>query len=103
VTSVFMRESAVKIQKPKALSAVEMDKQAISISITSNQKILLNDLEISMSGLRSYIKQKLKKEVRPILIMVDKSISVDFYTKVHDQVALAGATSISMAAVSESF
>ena len=39
----------------------------------------------------------LKKEDMPVIVQADARVSVELYTKVHDEAALAGANSISLA------
>ena len=95
VTTVFVEETGVDVQRPEAASANDLDKNSILIAITDDGKIVYGGNEIGSNGVRGIVKRLLLREPEmPVIIQADKTVSVDLYTKVHDEAALAGATSI---------
>ena len=98
VTTVFVEETGVDVQRPEAASANDLDKNSILIAITDDGKIVYGGNEIGSNGVRGIVKRLLLREPEmPVIIQADKTVSVDLYTKVHDEAALAGATSIHLA------
>lgn len=98
VTTVFVEETGVDVQRPEAASASDLEKNSILIAITADGQIVYGGNEIGSNGVRGIVKRLLLREPNmPVIIQADKTASVDLYTKVHDEAALAGATSIHLA------
>ena len=98
VTTVFVEETGVDVQRPEAASANDLEKNSILIAITDDGQIVYGGNEIGSNGVRGIVKRLLLREPdMPVIIQADKTASVDLYTKVHDEAALAGATSIHLA------
>ena len=98
VTTVFVEETGVEIQRPRAASAIDLDKNSILIAITPEGKIVYGSREIGVKGVRGIVKRLLQQNSdMPVIIQADKVASVDLYTKVHDEAALAGAKNIHLA------
>jgi len=98
VTTVFVEETGVEVQRPQAASAQDLEKNAILIAITAEGKVVYGGREIGISGVRGVVRRLIKEDERPVIIQVDKAVSVERYTRVHDEAALAGATRINLAA-----
>ena len=97
VTTVFVEETGVNVQKPKATASNSLQKNAIYIAITDRGQIIHAEQNIGIKGVRSVVQRLLKREDLPIIIQADKKASIDLYTKVHDQALLAGAKKINLA------
>ena len=98
VTTVFVEETGVQIQRPKASSALDLEKNSILIAITAEGKIVYGSREIGVNGVRGIVKRLLRQNAdMPVIVQADKTASVDLYTKVHDEAALAGAKQIHLA------
>ena len=98
VTSVFVEETGVQIQRPRAVSAIDLEKNSILLAITAEGKIVHGGQEIGVKGVRSLVKRLIRQDAQtPVIIQADKAASVDLYTKVHDEATLAGAQSIHLA------
>lgn len=97
VTTVFVEETGVDVQRPQAASAINLEKNSILIAITAEGKVVYGGNEIGVRGVRSVVRRLLKQESMPVIIQADKNASVDLYTKVHDEAVLGGATSINLA------
>lgn len=96
VTTVFIEETGVDVQKPRATAATALQKNAIYIAITDKGQVVHANQNIGVKGVRSVVQRMLKKENLPVIIQADKRASIDIYTKVHDQALLAGATIINL-------
>lgn len=98
VTTVFVEESGVDVQRPRAASSSHLDKNSIQIAITAEGQVYYGGRQIGVSGVRGIVRRMLKGQAdTPVIIQADKDVSVDVYTRVHDEAALAGATQISLA------
>jgi len=98
VTTVFVEETGVDVQRPEAASASDLEKNSILIAITEEGKVVYGGNEIGSNGVRGTVKRLLQREPdMPVIIQADKAASVELYTKVHDEAALAGAESIHLA------
>ena len=97
VTTVFVEETGVEVNKPQAASASDLEKNSILIAITDKGKVVYGGKEVGISGIRSIVRQLVAKEQMPVIIQADKSASIDLYTRVHDECKLAGAATINLA------
>lgn len=98
VTTVFVEETGVTVQRPQAASATDLEKNSILIAVTEEGKIIYGGQEIGVKGVRGVVKRLLQQDPdTPVIIQADKASSVDLYAKVHDEAALAGAHSIHLA------
>lgn len=97
VTTVFVEETGVEVNKPQAASATDLDKNSILIAITDKSKIVYGGKEVGLSGVRSIVRQLVSKDQMPVIIQADKTVSIDLYTRVHDECKLAGADLVSLA------
>ncbi|MCH6256356.1 biopolymer transporter ExbD [Puniceicoccaceae bacterium K14] len=97
VTTVFVEETGVEVKRPQAASALDLEKNSILIAITKEGRVVYGGEEIGIRGVRGVVQRLLKKEDMPVIVQADAAASVELYTKVHDEAALAGATSISLA------
>ena len=100
VTTVFVEETGVQVQRPQAASAIDLEKNSILLAVTAEGNVVYGGQEIGVNGVRATVKRLLRQDAeKPVIIQTDKAASVDLYTKVHDQAALAGAKSIHLAAI----
>ena len=100
VTTVFVEETGVQVQRPQAASAIDLEKNSILLAVTAEGNVVYGGQEIGVNGVRATVKRLLRQDAeKSVIIQTDKAASVDLYTKVHDQAALAGAKSIHLAAI----
>ena len=99
VTSVFVVETGVEVDKPSAASTQSLDRSLILIAITKKGEIVYGGTNIGLQRVRNTISSALKKSSRPVIIQSDKSVKTELLVKVLDQVKLAGAESVSLATI----
>jgi len=101
VTTSFIRESAVTVQRPKAATAVPQQNAAVIVTITADEQIWLNDAAIDIRLLRARLEQMgLANPTRAAIILADVQTSIGLLVNVMDQLRLAGFVNISVAASS---
>lgn len=97
VTTVFVEETGVEVQRPRASSSVDLEKNSILIAITDDGRIVYGGEEIGVNGVRGMVRRLIKREQMPVIIQSDKRAPVELYARVHDEASLAGAKNINLA------
>jgi biopolymer transport protein ExbD len=97
VTTVFVEETGVEVQRPQAASATQLEKHSILIAITADGRVVYGGNEIGVRGVRGVVKRLLKQKEQPVIVQADKDAPVDLYARVHDEAALGGAKQINLA------
>ncbi|HLS27987.1 MAG TPA: biopolymer transporter ExbD [Opitutales bacterium] len=97
VTTVFVEETGVEVQRPQAASSDNLSKNSILIAITAEGNVVYGGREIGVQGVRGTVQRLVQQEEMPVIIQADRNVSVDLYTKVHDAALLGGARQVSLA------
>lgn len=97
VTTVFVQESGVEVDKPKAVSATQLERSVILIAITANHEVVFNGGTIGIAGVRNVVAANLGPNKQVVVIQVDKRAPADLLVQVIDQAKLAGAAQVNLA------
>jgi biopolymer transport protein ExbD len=97
VTSVFVKETGVEVDKPQAVSAQRLENTVIMIAITGNGDVVYDSTSIGVSGVRNTISQLLKVRERAVVIQADKQVLTELLVEVIDEAKLAGASTVNIA------
>ncbi|CCQ11588.1 Biopolymer transport protein ExbD/TolR [Pseudoalteromonas luteoviolacea B = ATCC 29581] len=97
VTTVFVKETGVEVDKPQALNTEKIPPRVILVAITKSGQVFHDGANIGVSGVRSVIESLLANDQRPVLLQVDKEVKTSLLIKVMDEAKLAGATSVNIA------
>mgnify|MGYP001219844422 FL=1 len=98
VTTVFVEETGVEVEKPEAASAVQLEKNSILIAVTSKGQVVYGGKESGVSGVRAVIRRLTNKEDMPVIIQVDEGSNAGLVVRVIDESKLGGAKNISLSA-----
>ncbi|WP_028885559.1 ExbD/TolR family protein [Teredinibacter turnerae] len=101
VTTVFVRETGVDVDKPTAISSQDLQKSVLLLAITRRQEVIYGGTNIGLSGVRATLMQATRNEMRPLIIQSDRQVTTELLVKVIDQAKLAGIEKVSIATVSE--
>jgi len=101
VTTVFVKETGVEVDKPTAVSTKQLQKSVIMIAITANREIMYAGTNVGIKGVRATLMQAIKTQAKPLVIQADKMVPTDLLVQVIDQAKLAGVQSVSIATVNE--
>ena len=101
VTTVFVEETGVEVQKPRAASAQDMDKHSIMIALTPDGKIVYGGRQIDLNSVRGLVAQQLRQKEAPVIIIADSSARTGPLVDLIDECKLAGAKQVSIAAQRE--
>ena len=97
VTTVFVRETGVEVDKPQALSQQQLDSAAILLAITPDGRVMYDSTNIGVAGVRNTVSQLLRKQDKPVVIQSDKRVMTELLVRVIDQAKLAGASQVNIA------
>ena len=97
VTTAFVRETGVEVQKPEAAAAVRLEDDLILLAITSAGEVWHDRNNIGVAGVRSTVGALLLSRERPVVIQADRRVTTDLLVRVMDEAKLAGATSLRIA------
>lgn len=98
VTTVFVEETGVDVDKPQAASASQLEKNSILIAVTSKNQVVYGGRDIGISGVRPLVRRLTATEETPVIIQVDKNASAGLVVQVIDESKLGGAKTVSLAA-----
>ena len=94
VTTVFVEETGIEVNKPEAAAAVQLEKNSILIAISKDGKVIYGGREIGVSGVSPIVKRLTLKEDIPVIIQADEGASHGVFSRVYGEAKLAGAKSI---------
>lgn len=97
VTTVFVEEAGIEIQKPQAVSATDLEKQSILIAVTSDGRIVHGGREWPLNSVRGLVARKLREQEMPVILLADENGRVARLVQVMDECKLGGADKISVA------
>jgi len=99
VTTVFVRETGVDVQKPTAVSTKSLQNSVLLIAITASREVVYGGTNIGVEGVRSTLAQAIRNDPKPLVIQADKTVPTDLLVKVIDQAKLAGVESVNIATI----
>ena len=95
VTTVFVEETGVDVQRPQASAADHLDKNSIMIAITEAGKVIYGGNEIGSHGVQAVVRRLLQREPNmPVIIQADEGASHGVFARVYGEAKLAGAKAI---------
>jgi biopolymer transport protein ExbD len=98
VTTTFVEETGVEVDKPQAASSVRLEKTSILLALTEKGEVVYGGREIGFSGVRQLVKRMLQKEDIPVIIQADAGAPSGLLVRLIDEAKLAGASKVSLAA-----
>lgn len=97
VTTTFVEETGVDVDKPQAASSARLDKTSILIAVTAAGEIVYGGQDIGIGGVQPTVKRMLQKEDIPVIIQADAVAQSGLLVRVIDEAKLAGASRVSIA------
>ena len=96
-TTSFIEEPGVKVDKPQAASAAQLEKNSIIFAVTPEGKVAYGGKEIGLGGVRPTVKRLTAKEPLPVVIEADENSRSGMLVRVIDEAKLGGARDVSLA------
>ena len=97
VTTTFVDEPGVEVDKPQAASAAQLEKTSIMIALTKKGEVVYGGREIGINGVQPLVKRMIAKEDVPVIVQADKEAPAGLLVRIIDESKLAGATKVSIA------
>lgn len=101
VTTTFVEETGVDVDKPQAASATRLEKTSILIAITAKGEIVYGGQDIGIGGVQPTVKRQMQKEKVPVIIQADAVAQSGLLVRVIDEAKLAGAVQVSIATLAK--
>ena len=96
VTTVFVEETGVEVDKPQAASAIDLEKNSILLAITGEGNVVYGGRDIGISGVRAVVRRQLQDDNMPVIVQADKVVPTDLTVQVIDEAKLAGASKVTL-------
>jgi biopolymer transport protein ExbD len=98
VTTVFVEETGIEVDKPQAASSVQLEKNSILIALTSEGNVVYGGRDIGIGAVRSLVRRLLQEETNiPVIVQADNHAQAGMLMRIIDEAKLAGATKVSVA------
>ena len=95
VTTVFVQEPGVEVQREYALSGLDLEKNSILIAITEDGEVVYGGSTIGIVGVRGVVKRlTADNEIMPVILQVDRAAPAGTVIRVIDEAKLANPPSI---------
>ncbi len=102
VTTSFVREAGVDVQRPSARTAETKEKANVILGLTSDGQIFVEGRHLDIRSVRAYMERFLAETPDgSVVIVADKDSLTGAAVQVLDQCRLAGVQNISLAARKE--
>lgn len=98
VTTVFVEETGIEVDKPQAASAAALEKNSVLLAVTADGKVVYGGREIGLNGVRPLVRRMLQQEDMPIIVQTDEGANAGLFVRVVDEAKLGGALKVSVAA-----
>ncbi len=96
VTTTFVEETGVEVDKPQAAASVQLEKQSILIAITNEGDVVHAGKNIGVGGVQPVVKRALQAEDVPVIIQADRVAQSGLMVEVIGEAKLAGARKVSI-------
>ncbi len=97
VTTTFVEETGVEVDRPQAASAVRLEKTSILLALTAQGAVVYAGRDIGISGVQPLVRRMLQKEQVPVIIQADAAAPAGLLVRVIDEAKLAEAAKVSVA------
>ncbi len=98
VTTVFVEETGIEVDKPQAASASDLEKESILIAVSAEGNVVYGGQDIGVSGVQPLVRRMVQKdEDMPCIIQVDEKAPSGLFVRVIDEAKLGGAKQVSVA------
>lgn len=99
VTTSFVRESGVDIDRPSAATAISKEQAAILIGLTEDNRIFMDNREIDIRTVRAHVERAIAENPEgEVVIVADRGSRTGMAVRLMDECRIAGAESVSIAA-----
>jgi len=99
VTTVFVEETGIEVNKPRAATQEDLESNSILIGITPGGQVFHGGTEVGLAGVRAIVSRRLLESEMPVIIQADRATPTETTVQVLDEAKLAGAKSVFVSTV----
>ncbi len=96
-TTSFIELPGVEVDKPRTVSARQMEKTTIILALTSDGKIAYAGKEIGLGGVRPTVRRLCAKDPLSVVIEADQRAQSGLMVRIIDEAKLGGAKDVNLA------
>ena len=100
VTTTFVEETGVEVDKPQAASSVNLDKNSILLALTANGDVVYGGRNIGIQGVQQLVRRMVQNEKGdelPVIVQADSAAPSGLLVRVVDEAKLGGAKRVNVA------
>lgn len=98
VTTSFVSETGVSVERPVARSSENLESQSILIGIGSLGEIYMSGRRIGLFSIKPLLENKLRNQPKlSVVLVADKATRADLIVRVMDEIRLSGVKRIAIA------
>jgi biopolymer transport protein ExbD len=100
VTTTFVEETGVEVDKPQAASSVNLEKNSILLALTVNGDVVYGGKNIGIQGVQQLVRrmvQNQKGDELPVIVQADTAAPAGLLVRIVDECKLGGAKKVSVA------
>lgn len=96
VTTTFVRDAQVELERPSAKSATRASTKAVRILIDRSERVLMDEVPVRPWMVQSRVREALQREggKATVLIVTDRRVRAQTLIEIVDQARLGGATDV---------
>lgn len=99
VTTSFVRETGVEVQRPSAATASSQEQATIMIAVTADDRIYMDRQPVDVRALRVHVERALAQNPQgSVVVVADRGSRTGTAIQVMDACRLAGAEAVALAA-----
>lgn len=103
VTSSFIKESGIEVNRPQADTASPQDKGNILIAVSADGQVWLDKQIVDVRSVRAHVERMRQEQPEGVVVVqADQDARTGLVVKVMDQARLAGVEDVVLAATTES-
>ena len=98
VTTSFVSETGVSVERPAARSAENLESRSILIGIGSLGEIYISGSRVGLFSLKPLLENKVRNQPNlSVVLVADKATAADLIVRVMDEVRMSGVKRIALA------
>lgn len=101
VTTVFVEETGIDIDKPRAATQQDLEKNSILIGINPSGGVFYGGREIGTGGVRAVVSRLIRQDDMPVIIQADRRTPTQTTVEVMDEAKLGGAAKVFVSTTNE--
>jgi biopolymer transport protein ExbD len=102
VTSSFVKEAGININRPTAQTAMRKERGHIMIAVSGEGEIWIDKKTVDVRSVRAHVERlKAENPEASVVILADKDSRTGLMVQIMDQARLAGVANVSVAATND--